>query len=124
MKKTKRYEKTLADIKGQITDPVRLRPLESCLENGASSWLTALPLKDHGFLLDINNHFGTVSTSGTTCPIPRVYRQNVYVGLTLRSIMPSLGQEVDLLLSDTTRFEILLLHFYQNVARMFDWKQF
>ena len=50
--KTKRYEKTLADIKGQINDPVRLRALESCLEKGASSWLTALPLKDHGFLLD------------------------------------------------------------------------
>ena len=50
--KTKRYEKTLADIKGQITDPVRFRALESCLEKGASSWLTALPLKDRGFLLD------------------------------------------------------------------------
>ena len=51
----------------------------------------------------INNHFGTVSTSGTTCQY-HVYRQNVYVGLTLRSIMPFLVQEVDLLLSDTTRF--------------------
>ena len=50
--KTKRNEKTLADIKGQINDPVRLRELELCLEKSASSWLTALPLKDHGFLLD------------------------------------------------------------------------
>ena len=39
--KTKRYEKTLADIKGQITDPVHLRALESCLEKDASSWFSS-----------------------------------------------------------------------------------
>ena len=49
--KTKRYEKTLADIKGQITDPVRLRALESCLEKGASSWLTAFAIERSRFFI-------------------------------------------------------------------------
>ena len=52
MEKVKRNQDTLESIKNEMTDPSKLRALEASIENGASSWLSALPLKKHSFLLD------------------------------------------------------------------------
>ena len=50
--KKKYHDKTLHNIKKNMNDPIRLRKLEATLETGASSWLTALPLKEHWFSLN------------------------------------------------------------------------
>ena len=55
----------LTEIKNNIQDVGNGRALEAYLENGASIWLTAIPLKEHGFALD-KQSFWDVLTS-TIC---------------------------------------------------------
>ena len=50
--KRKKNNDILNEIKSTINDPKRLRTLEATLENGASNWLTALPIKENAFYLE------------------------------------------------------------------------
>ena len=50
--KAKRNEELLQNIKTEMTNTVKIKALESSMETGASSWLTTLPIQQHGFLLD------------------------------------------------------------------------
>lgn len=50
--KNENYQHQLNEIKEQITDLEKNKALEASLENGSSIWLTAIPLKEHGFALD------------------------------------------------------------------------
>ncbi len=49
--KDKRFHEQLKEIKDK-TDPLTKRCLEAATEKGASSWLTCLPLKKFGFILN------------------------------------------------------------------------
>ena len=50
--KSNRNDSKLQYVKDRMENATKLRALEASLENGASSWLSSLPLKEHGFLLD------------------------------------------------------------------------
>ena len=43
------YKGNLSEIKRAISDKITLRMVEAANEIGASSWLTSMPLKEHGF---------------------------------------------------------------------------
>ena len=55
--KSEKNKLTLEALKEKIYDVEKKRALEASIENGASMWLTALPLKEHGLALE-NNHSG------------------------------------------------------------------
>ena len=46
------YKENLSEIKRTISDKITLRMVEAANEIGASSWLTSMPLKEHGFYLE------------------------------------------------------------------------
>ena len=50
--KFKRNKERLNSIKLKVKDQLTARSLEASLEIGASSWLSTLPIKQYGFLLD------------------------------------------------------------------------
>ena len=50
--KNKKHDNLLTHIKNQITDQDKLKALEASRENGASIWLTSMPIKEDGFALD------------------------------------------------------------------------
>uniref|UniRef100_A0A1X7TW94 Uncharacterized protein n=1 Tax=Amphimedon queenslandica TaxID=400682 RepID=A0A1X7TW94_AMPQE len=45
------YDALISNLRDSITDTSLLRYLEAASESGASSWLTALPIKEHSFAL-------------------------------------------------------------------------
>ena len=51
--KNEREEAKLNYVREQL-DSQKLKILEATTEKGASSWLNALPLKDHGFYLQVS----------------------------------------------------------------------
>ena len=50
--KIKRNQDKLERLKQNLSDPINERCLEASMEKGASNWLTTLPIKQYGFLLD------------------------------------------------------------------------
>ena len=51
VEKKKREEEKMIYVKGTLS-PQKIRILEAITEKGASSWLTAMPIKEHGFYLN------------------------------------------------------------------------
>lgn len=51
-KKYKVNNETLDEIRTGITERMTTRTIEASLEIGASNWLTSLPIKKYGFILD------------------------------------------------------------------------
>ena len=50
--KQKENQKRLDDVKKELQCPLKLKSIEASTENGASLWLTALPVKSNGFYLE------------------------------------------------------------------------
>ena len=56
--KIKKHNNLLTHIKNLITDQDKLKAFEASLENGASIWLTSMPIKEYGFALDKQSFWG------------------------------------------------------------------
>lgn len=95
--KKKRKDDKLEEITLLLNDPISKRCLEASLEIGASNWLTTLPIKRLGFLLDKQSFWDSLYIR-YNIPLKRL----VYVAHPSNWIMLYLARKVDLYLSDTT----------------------
>ena len=108
----KRNQKILENIKTEITDPISLRTLEAISETGASSWLTALLIKENGLFLekqalrDILNLRYNIQLKNL--PSKCVRGKSFTIDHAL--------QDADLSRYDITKYEILPQKYYQNAT--------
>ena len=93
----------------KIKDGEKKRALEASLENGASIWLTALPLKEHGFALDKQAFWDAIRLR-YAIPLHRLPTSCVCGAPSAFSMLFPV-EEVALSSIDITKFEIAQLNY-------------
>ena len=59
------------NIRKTLTCPIKVKALDASMENGASIWLTVLPIKEYGFALDKQSFWDSVYIR-YNIPLPRL----------------------------------------------------